>query len=244
MTIEQQLKQFGLHKTEIAIYLHLLEEGLSTPPQIAKGTGIARTNCYNVLESLREKGLIEVQSQGKRKAYLASDPEALLKNLELKKAAVERLLPDLRALHTIQKNKPKIRFYDGWEQVKQIYWETLQAEEIFALGSLSHISDIQEAFLNTYVQGIKTRGIVFHDILPQSSAEQVGKQWKQILKGFYDYQVVPSNFDEFETDILIWDDNIAIVALEKPIFGTVITNPPLAKTFRTMFALMQKGIQA
>ena len=125
MTLTDQLKALGLNRTETRIYLYLLEQGLSTPPQIARGTGITRTNCYNILESLKEKDLIAEQTQGKRKAYLARDPEALVRSLERKKEIINEILPQLRGLYTTQKNKPKIKFYDGVEQIKEIYRQSL-----------------------------------------------------------------------------------------------------------------------
>lgn len=242
MYLHNELKQIGLNKSEITVYLYLLEEGLATPPQIAKGTGIARTNCYNILLVLKEKGLIEEERKGKRKAYIASDPEALLRTLEKKKEAVERLLPDLRGLYTLQKNKPKIHFYEGWEQVKEIYLQTLRAKEIFAIGSTKHLHSVDEKFLQKFFEEIKIREIILNDILNSDSGEKIAKQTKELLKGYYDVRVLPKNIENFKTDILIWDDNIALITLEEPIFGTVLTNKLLAETFRIIFNVMKEGI--
>ncbi len=242
MYLHDELKQIGLSKSEITVYLYLLEEGLATPPQIAVGTGIARTNCYNILLVLKEKGLIEEEHKGKRKAYIASDPEALLRTLEKKKEAVERLLPDLRGLYTLQKNKPKIRFYEGWEQVKEIYLQTLNAKEIFAIGSTKHLHSVDEKFLQKFFTEIKIREIILNDILNSDSGEEIAKQTKELLKGYYDVRVLPRNIENFKTDILIWEDNIALITLEEPIFGTVLTNKLLAETFRIIFNVMKEGI--
>src|SRR5688500_528889 len=113
MDTNAELKQLGLHKSEIRVYLYLLEAGVSTPPQIAKGTSIARTNCYHILKELEDKGLIQQQASGKRKAYLARDPESIVAALEKKREAASRVVPELRELYTAQKNKPKIRFFKG-----------------------------------------------------------------------------------------------------------------------------------
>lgn len=84
MNIQEQLKEIGLFESEIKVYLYLLENGLSTPPQIAKGTKIARPNCYQVLRSLKERGLIGEQKKGSRKVYIASDPVTLVESMERK----------------------------------------------------------------------------------------------------------------------------------------------------------------
>ncbi len=239
MQLIDELKKIGLQKSEIAVYLYLLENGLSTPPAIAKATGIARTNCYNILVSLKDKVLIREQDQGKRKAYIALDPEAILRSLEEKKEAVQRILPDLRGLYITQKNKPKIRFFEGFEQVKEIYWQTLSAQEIFAIGSTKELSDINAPFFDDYLLEIKKRGIILNDILSYDSKETTGPKTQDILKGLYSQSYLPSKYTELPTDILIWDNNIALITLREPIFGTVLTNPLIAQTFRVLFDVIR-----
>ena len=169
MDINAQLKLAGLNHSEITVYLFLLENGLATPPAVARGTKIMRTNCYNILEELKAKGLIEEQAVGKRKAYLAKDPEAILRALEQKKEAIARILPDLRGLYTLQKNKPKIRYYDGLEQVKEIYLSTLVYTKVYGLGSTNKLSTLMPEFYTYHLNEVKKRGIVWYDILSRSS---------------------------------------------------------------------------
>lgn len=243
MNITQQLRQIGFLASETSVYLYLLENGISTPPQISSGTAIARTNCYHILQSLKEKGLIAEQRKGKRKAYMAKDPQALLLSLEQKKEAVEILLPDLRALYTTQKNKPKIRFYEGLEEVKEIYWQSLEAEEIRAIGSTKQLSDLDSQFFIRYQKEVAKRGIVFYDILTHASGEKAVQETKSILKGLYDVELLLPQYKDIPTDILLWQDSIALITLQEPIFGTVLTNPLLAQTFKTIFSVMWEKLK-
>ena len=242
MNIEEQLKELNLTGSESKVYLYLLEQGISTPPQIARGTGIARTNCYNILSKLHDEGLIEEQEKGKRKAYIASDPEALLRTIQRKKEAVERLLPDLRALYTVQKNKPKIRFYDGFEQVKEIYWQATNTDKLFALGSTKYLTDKDPDFFRAFEQVLKDKNVFLQDLITKPS-EKVGvEETTKILKGMYNFRLLPEKYSDFPTDILVWNDNIALITLTEPIFGTVITNPTLAQTFRYIFEMVRDGV--
>ncbi|MBI3335491.1 MAG: hypothetical protein HY001_03255 [Candidatus Portnoybacteria bacterium] len=243
MNINQQLKQIGLTNSGIAVYLYLLENGLSTPPQIASGTSIARTNCYHILQSLKEKGLIAEQKRGKRKIYLARDPQALLLSLEQKREAVEQLLPDLRAFYTTQKNKPKIRFYEGLEEVKEIYWQSLEAEEIRALGSTKSLAQLDPKFFTRYQKEIARRGIVLSDILTHASGEKIMEETRSILKGLYDVELLPPKYKDIPTDMILWGDNVALITLQEPIFGTVLTSPLLAQTFRAIFNVMWEKLR-
>lgn len=238
MTIEEQLKEIGLHKSEVKIYLYLLKSGLTTPPQLAKGTKITRTNTYNILQSLEDKGLILEQTRGKRKAYIASDPAAILRSIEQKKESIERLLPDLRALYTTQKNKPAIRFYDGFDQVKEIYWQSTEADKILAIGSTKQLEAKDPVFFDKLQREMKRKEIFLQDLITHPSKVVGVEQTKEILKGFYDMKTLPSKYQDFPTDILIWNNNIALITLEEPIFGTVITNDLLSQTFRYIFDMI------
>ncbi len=243
MEIHNELQKIGLTKSEGAIYLFLLENGLSTPVQIAHGTGILRTNCYHVLETLQGHGLIRKETIGsKRKAYLASDPESLYQSIEQKREVIAHILPDLRGLYTTQKHKPKIQFYDGLEQIKEVYWQTLQAKEIFAIGSTKTLSTVLPNLYTSYLKEIKARDIVFHDILTHASRASAGPAMQEVLKGLYDVQYLPAAYDDNPTDILIWDDHVAHVTLEEPFFATVLTNPLIAKTMRLVFSAVKDGL--
>lgn len=232
-----QLKLIGLNVSEITVYLFLLENGLSTPPIVSRGTKIARTNCYNLLESLKGKGLIDEQVSGNRKAYLASDPESLVRSLEKKKEAIQQILPDLRGLYTTQKNKPKIQFYEGAEQIREIYIRSLEAPKIMAIGSTNQLEVVLPGLLKYYFDEIKRREIIFRDILTTGS-QKIGLQTKEALKGFYDLKFLPSEYKDPPTDILIWNNNVALLTLKEPIFGTVLTSHLLSQTFSMLFDLI------
>ncbi len=242
MDIQTNLAAFGLTPNEIQIYLHLLTEGHQTPPQIAKGTGIARTNCYHLLQSLQDRGLISEQPSGKRKAYVANDPQAIVRNLERKKEVAEQLVPDLRAMYTVQKNKPSIRFFDGFEAVKEIYEWALRTEEkeLFAIGSTKLLSNLDSSFFLRFQHEIKQRELLLNDIVTADSYDVAMRETKEIIKGMYDVKVLPEKYKELPTDIIIWDDHIALITLSEPIFGTVITSPSLARTFKILFAVMRQ----
>lgn len=240
--LHDAIRSLGLNKNEVEVYLFLLENGLSTPSHIAKGTGILRTNSYHILQSLEAQGLIQRQSQGKRAAYLARDPEAFYHTIETKRETVARILPDLRGLYTIQKNKPKIQFYDGLEQVKEVYTRSLKAKEVYAIGSTKALSEKLQTLYTWYVRQVKERNIVFHDLLTHASKEDSGPFMQSVLKGLYDMKYLPAKYGDIPTDLLIWEDCIAHIALEEPIFATVITSPLLARTMRTLFQVIHERL--
>ena len=236
--LEKELKLAGLKKNEAEIYLYLIENGISTPPQIAKGTGILRTNCYNIIQSLKEKDVIEEQKRGSRKVYIARDPESLKLSLARRMEAVERILPDLRGLYTTQKNKPTFRFFEGFEEVKNIYEMTLFAEAIYATGSTDQLKELSPDFFESYVKKVSKNKIIFHDLLPAKAKQLSAQTIAQAAGELYSVKFLPEQYKENLTDLLIWNDNIALIGLDEPIFGTVITHAALAQTFKTLLKLI------
>lgn len=237
------LKQAGLLESEIKTYLYLLEQGVSTPPQIAKGTGIARPNLYGVLRSLMERNLIVEQKKGKRSVYLASDPSALVHTLEARAEAMKQVLPDLRALLVAQKNKPSIKFFEGTEQVKEIFYEMLEARQVYGVASTKRLYDaLGWDFFKTYIGKMRDRQIFLKDILTTDSIDTSAKTPIGLLKGMYDTRLLPKEIADLPVDVLVWDDKVALISTEEPVFGTLIKNPAIAQVMKIMFELSWKQL--
>ena len=241
MDIENGLKNLGLKKSEITVYLYLLRAGASTPPMIAKGTGIARTNCYRVLNALREKELIQIQPLRKRKAYFVRDPNSIISGLERKTELAKQIVPELRDFYTTQKNKPKIRFFSGWEEVKEVFILALEAKKILTLGSTETVAKIDKKFLDWYPRELEKRKIIFDEISMFSAKDKTAQEIKKIRGALLTIKFLPEEFGDQPMDIFIWDDNIAFMALSEPIFATLITDAPLVKAIKIMHrALWEK----
>jgi sugar-specific transcriptional regulator TrmB len=236
--LEKDLKAIGLKKNESEVYLYILQNGLSTPPQIANGTGIFRTNCYNILQALKEKDVVEEQKKGNRRVYIARDPESLKLSLERRIEAVDRILPDLRSLYTTQKNKPVIRFYDGFEEVKNIYNTLSRAESVYSLGSTEKLRELDPKFFLHFVETIEKNKVIFKDILTAQSKQYSAKTFREIRNSLHQIKFIPEKYMDTSTDILVWEDNIALISLGEPIFGTVITNKNLANTFKVILSII------
>jgi sugar-specific transcriptional regulator TrmB len=240
--IIKQLKDIGLKQNESEIYLFLLQNGISTPPAISKGTNIARTNCYNILNSLKEKDVIDEKLKGKKKVYIARDPKTLKLNLERKIESLDKLVPDLEAIYVTQKNKPNFSFFDGWNEVKNIYKLSLKSREIYAIGSTDKLFQIEADFFEKYIKEIKKTNISFFDLIKQKENENSVDIIKKNGGELYSIKFLPEKFKENITDILIFDDNMALISLEEPIFGTIITNKPLSDTLKMVLKTLRDFI--
>jgi sugar-specific transcriptional regulator TrmB len=77
-----ELKQrFKLNIYEIKIWTSLLSRGIAAASQLAELSGVPRSRCYDVLESLEKKGFI-IMKIGKPIKYIAVQPDAVVDRVQ------------------------------------------------------------------------------------------------------------------------------------------------------------------
>ncbi|GCE14699.1 TrmB family transcriptional regulator [Tengunoibacter tsumagoiensis] len=90
-TTIEEMKHLGFTGSEAQVYLFLLQHPLSTGYEISKGTGLARANIYQALETLTAKhGVNAVSADPVR--YAPIPPARLLKTIQEETAERCRLL--------------------------------------------------------------------------------------------------------------------------------------------------------
>jgi len=70
-------KHFRLNIYEVKIWTALLSRGIASAGELADISGVPRSRCYDVLESLEKKGFI-IMKIGKPIKYLAVKPEVII----------------------------------------------------------------------------------------------------------------------------------------------------------------------
>lgn len=76
----EQMMEFGLTRQEAGIYECLLEKGTITGYEVAKQIGISRSNAYNSLASMTEKGASCLAEEGTTKKYAPVPLDEFCKN--------------------------------------------------------------------------------------------------------------------------------------------------------------------
>lgn len=74
-------KHFRLNIYEVKIWTSLLSRGIASAGELANISGVPRSRCYDVLESLEKKGFI-IMKIGKPIKYLAVKPEIILERVK------------------------------------------------------------------------------------------------------------------------------------------------------------------
>ncbi len=113
----------GLSKKESALYLSILEAGETTLAHAAEKARLKRSTVYSLVDGMKERGFL---SETKRRGICyvsALSPRLLIERFERSAEAAKSLLPQLMDIAYASPVKPRIRFYDGLEGIKQILFE-------------------------------------------------------------------------------------------------------------------------
>jgi sugar-specific transcriptional regulator TrmB len=95
MEREQILKAIGLSDKEIKVFIASLQLGSSTVNEISKKSKIFRTYCYDLLEKLVEKGIVNYSIKSGVKYYESVDPSTLLKIEQDRLEQLKSIIPNL-----------------------------------------------------------------------------------------------------------------------------------------------------
>lgn len=82
-TLGELKQRFKLNIYEVKIWTSILSRGVSAASELAEISGVPRSRCYDVLESLEKKGFI-VMRIGKPIKYIAVQPEAVVDRVQRK----------------------------------------------------------------------------------------------------------------------------------------------------------------
>jgi len=151
------LENIGLTRSEINVYLALLEIGASSTGKIVDKSGTSSSKIYEVLERLIAKGLVSFVIDEHVKVFEAAAPERLSDYVEEKKKAViqqaqqvEKILPSLKKIQLATDKKAETTIYRGIKGVETAFYQALDhmsaGDEVLALGITRHSEQIQRFF--------------------------------------------------------------------------------------------------
>lgn len=129
------LARSGLNDSEAVVYEVLIKNGQTGILPLQKLIpSLSRTNLYNVLNSLTDKGLVSKTDAKKKLEYRPNDPFQLKVYLndqerELSQAQkmIDSVIPGLSELYKNTTEKPVVRFYEGRPGIKAVMDDSLTA---------------------------------------------------------------------------------------------------------------------
>jgi HTH-type transcriptional regulator, sugar sensing transcriptional regulator len=242
MQLAEILKQFGLENKEDDVYLALLELGTAGVQEIAIKANIKRTTVYDVLSALQAKGLAGQTQKGKKRLFYAEEPETLNRLLDEKRRKLEDIMPVLKSLQNTAGQKPKIRYYEGKEGLRQVYRDTLNFKgELLAFLNENIIKYLGDEFAEEYIEKRKTAQITVRAICPDTEEMEIYKSIdKEFLKTT---RLVPRKDFPFTIEMNIYGNRLALLSFKEEM-GIIIESNEIANNLKLLFELAWRGALA
>ena len=145
MIDSKSLESLGLTHNEAIAYVSLSRLGSSKTGALLKESGLNTGKVYEILDSLKRKGLVSETVIDGVKHFTAAPPDKLIEYIDKKKEALDKdiklaktLIPEIEEIRESKLEPSRIEVYTGFNGFKTAVWEatkTLKSkEEILAMG--------------------------------------------------------------------------------------------------------------
>ncbi len=254
----KKLEATGFSDKEALVYLALLELGGAFPSRLAEYTELNRSTVYKVLLNLSVRNLVNEIEKRNKLFYQIEKPERFIKYASDKVKMAEdsfetakAILPDIKELHGMLGEKPKITYYEGVEGIMEIYedhYSTKKSYEMLAWADASELMEyLPKDFFDEYVKkkekyNVTTRGITIDN--------EMGRKFNEIRYGdiskkvWLDLRFAPKETFPMSGEIVIYAKNkVSIVNLSKTnAIGTIIEDENIHNMMTTIFNLSWQSV--
>ncbi len=246
--MSEALKKLGLTDSEILVFEALAGLGSAPAGDLARSTGLHRTNLYDILDRLGKKGLVSSVVRNNVKVFSIPEPGNLLGLLEKRKKELEsarpgimELIRDIRPARPSSK-KDRISVFQEREGLEYFYGRlegiARSRDEILIIASSEAVLSVFNYYflnLSKRLRGIKVRGrmIANRRILKSS-----------VMKGIMklvdlDLRFLPSGYVS-PVAVFIFRDNVGFCNFMENPFVILIDDRVIAKSYRKHFAGLWK----
>jgi len=225
----------GLLPSEAKVYLAARELGSSTAQHIAEKAKISRTATYEAIELLKKRGLIAISNIGKKKLFVAEDPDRIVSYLKKEQEKSQNTLQDIeRSVDAIRLlsggTRPTMKVYEGEEALHAYFdhvalvnpkewYEVTNADDVYG--------EIDEKTLLAARRSLQN--------VPPEHIRIIYRGTRKNPRTGVKFAELPESLGDFHGNIAVYDDFIALVTYVAKIVVVIIESPSLAGTMRVIF---------
>lgn len=201
------LQNLGLNKNESKVYFALVKLKKASVNEISKESNVQRVNTYDLLQSLKAKGLVGTITKENKMFFEASSPENLSELLEKKKKELletEKSIKNLKTLFESEQTTQDVKVFKGKLGIKTILKEVLNTQtEILNFGSSGMFPKYYPEYFNIWEKNRIKKKIKMRIVASKYIKNKIKIKKLQFIKFIdMDYKNKTSTF--------VYDDNVAI----------------------------------
>ncbi len=234
------LQKAGLTQNESIAYLTLLTSGSLKASEILKKANLNSGKIYELLEGLKNKGLVSESNQNNIRFFTASPPKQILEYLTkqeeeflIKKELIKKELPLLEKSRKNYVLEAKSITYTGLKGLRTAAYEALDSmkpgEEILTMGTISKKDkEINDFWIKFGAKRIAKRipnRLIFSDKGPHF----LNTKNMSLIQTRFLPSITPATVDVFG------EDKIIIFNYEQPITSILIYDKNIAQSFKQFF---------
>lgn len=230
--INEALGVLGFGESEGRAYVALLELGEASVGQLALKAKLKRPTTYLIVEALKAQGLVSMTKRGKKTLLVAEDPRKILDMLEERKRKMERVMPELLSLANAIDRKPTIRYFEGLDGIKDVYYDTLNYpdQEMLSFYSDTYATHFEEQFFEDfYFTERKKKKIWVRAILPDQEIIQKLivndvahlRKTKIVPKGNYGISIEINMYGKRKIGIISFEEQFALIVESEKIYASL-----------------------
>ena len=236
--IIDMLKEIGLSITEAKVYLALLELGSALAGEITKKSEVNRTNVYDALERLIEKGLVTYVISANRKVFEAVHPSRLREILKEKENNLKKEMGLLESLYSDNKEKEEAIIYKGKKGLKSVFEDILnESKTIYGYGAegkfVQMFGPYAENWQKRRINKKIKMNIIWTEKVRSRKIQNVNKL-ELVNKRF-----IPNTYDFPSTIAIYGNKTVTIVWSEQP-FAFMIKSQEVVKSNINFFKMLWK----
>jgi len=245
--IEQILAQNGLNEKEAKIYLATLEAGEATIGGIAQKTRLKRSTVYSVIDELLRRGFLSVQKRGGIKRVSALPPQGLIERFRHATALAESALPELLEMAYSSPLKPRVRFLEGVEGIKEVIMEVNTIPHADAGMIFTDYAQMPKEILQLIYHTVEHRRTSknFLRIIVPSNPFNLQMQEREEKMHYAEHRI--ANFTEktFPLELTLFGGSyVGFMSFEKnELFGVIIDSKAIYRTLKNIFELVWANAQ-
>lgn len=242
----RELKRLGFTDKESSVYLALLRFGDTGVNDIAQTAGVTRASTYDTLEGLGRMGLVTAYVENEQRRFSVEPPERLLTVLHLQRREVEvreeyaeRLLPRLTAFHSSHETKPRIRYIEGIDGLRNMQREYEMHEgDIIQLVGYDAFRALEEKkmsrehrdMLHRTPRRVRTMLVTDGELPPAQSGAELRRVSPSLVQAM--------------GEVTVWGDRVILFSYAGGIIAVEIRSPAIAGTLRAALELAWKATEA